>query len=321
MRGWLAVGGVLGALALAGGAIPARYGGTQQAQAATAWFSVTPASQTVSESGSSVSVDVMLNEAAGVSSWEFRLAYDPDVLDLASASADQSFLSGLPGQYCPAAVTNEDSGWVQLGCITTGQNAGKSGSGRVATITFAPKDAGKSNLLFTKVDISDAFAESYDVTAGTGVIKVAGPGDSNALEPTPTVNPSLLTPTNPQGQTPDEVDPNDPNVGPETPRPRPPTPPAGVTGSGSGAGGSGSGGTGSVRGATGSAGSGTPGSAAGPGGSASGGAVGPDGAPVAGYGLREEPAVWPRYLLGLTALAGLGLAGAGVAMARRSRAV
>ena len=199
-----------------------------------------------------------------------------------SAAVDQGYLGSLPGQFCPGANINEDAGTVLLGCGTLQANNGVSGGGRVATITFTPKDAGKSNLLFTKAELAayllDPTAPNggvIPVTTGSGVIKVAGSGDSNSIEPTPTYNPTLLTPTPSGGQVPTPVDPNDPNVGEATPRANTPTPRSGTTSSGS----SGSSSGGSVQGSTTSGGAGSPSSGAS---GSSGGATGPDGAPVAG---------------------------------------
>ena len=321
VRGWVTSAGVLGALALAMGGVP--LGGTLstpeagRVQAATASFTVSPPSQTVSEGSGPVTVDVMLNDAAGVSSWEFRLTYNPDVLELDAASADQSFLNSLPGQYCPTPAKDESAGWVQLGCVTSGQNSGASGTGKVASITFLPKDSGKSNLLFTGAGLTDHFANSLAVTTGSGVIKVAGDGESNSIEPTPTYNPSLLTPTPSGGVPPTPVDPNDPNVTGDSSA-KTPTPRSGTTSSGSGSSGSGSGSSssgGSVQGSTTSGGAGSPSSGASGSGS-SGSATGPDGAPVAGAGTLEEQAAWPRYLLVLTGIVGVALVAGGAAMSR-----
>src|SRR5687767_10542162 len=113
VRGWVTSAGVLGALALVSGGVPWSMPQADPVQAATASFTVSPPSQTVTEGSGPVTVDVMLNEASGVSSWEFRLTYNPDVLELDAATADQSYLNSLPGQFCPSAVKDETAGWVQ----------------------------------------------------------------------------------------------------------------------------------------------------------------------------------------------------------------
>ena len=319
VRGWVTSAGLLGALALASGGVALSLPESGPVEAATASFTVSPPSQTVSEGSGPVTVDVMLNDAAGVSAWEFRLTYNADVLDLETATADQSFLSSLPGQFCPGAIKNEDDGWVLIGCATSQENDGASGTARLATITFTPKSSGKSNLIFTKAVLSNDVVYSninIPATAGTGVIKVTDGGD-NSVDPTPTVNPSLLTPTNPQGTPPAEVDPNDPNVTGDSSA-KTPTPRSGTTSSGSGSSGSGSGSSssgGSVQGSTTSGGAGSPSSGASGSGS-SGSATGPDGAPVAGAGTLEEQAAWPRYLLVLTGIAGVALVAGGAAMSR-----
>jgi hypothetical protein len=279
-------------------------GGTQAAGTAT--FALSPASQTIPAGSGSVKVDVMLNDAAGVSSWEFRLSYNPSVLDLVKATPDQSFMSSLPGQLCPGALSDETAGWVTVGCVTSGQYDGASGSGRVATIEFAPKSSGKSNLIFTKADISNWEADSLGVTVGTGLIKVSGAGESTDVEATPTVNPAGLTATPPSGATaPTPIDPNDPNV-PAGSTAATATPRSGVAGSG---GGSTSGSGGTLSGSHASTGSGS--------GSGSTGAQGSDNFPVAGYGtLEERRPVWPRYLYGFIAIVGVALVIAGARSTR-----
>jgi hypothetical protein len=188
--------------------------------------------------------------------------------------------------------------------------------------------------VFSKIEVSGPEAggttgiPALPVSGGTGMIKVAGSGESNSIEATPTVNVGLLTPTVPSGASaPDEVDENDPNIGPQTPKPAS-TPRSGVSASGSSSssgGGSSSGG--SVSGGTASSGAGsvqgtsTGGSSSGGSGSTSGGATGPDGAPVAGYGsLDETEAAWPRYLYAAMAVLGIAFVGGGFALSRRSTA-
>jgi hypothetical protein len=286
-------------------------------QAVGARFSLTPASQTVDPNATAISVDVTLADAANVTAWEFQLSYNNNVVDFVSASPDPAFLesSGKP-VHCPSVNADEDAGKVILGCLVLqpaeGAMSSASGGGKLATLTFNAKHSGKSPLVFTKLELSDATPEFKSLTAsgGTGMIKVSGGGESDAIEPTPTVNPLLLTPTVPAGATlPEQVDPNDPNLGAGS----------SVSGSGGTAGSGGSGNSSSSNAASGSGSVAGSMASSGAGGSqnAASGTTGPDGAPVAGYGSLEERAAWARFAFAGPAIVGIACIAWGYAASRR----
>jgi hypothetical protein len=294
-------GGVLVAIAATLGALVVSGSWSRTDAAATSMY-ITPASQTVNQNETEVTVEVGVNDVAGMASWEFILQYDTDVVSYVASQMDTAFLSGAGGVTCPGAIIDEDEGSVRLGCNTiVGYDApGVSGSGKFASITFKPKGPGKSPLVFTKISLSNARAEDIPAGPTTGVIRVLGSGESKPSKPeaTPTVNYDLLTPTPIAGAvSPEGVDPVDPNTG--------------VAGQVSTRSGSGRSGVAGARAGTSRSGSGS-------GSGASDGAS--EDFPIAGHGPQSESTGWPRDVsIALAVMGAMTLAG-GAAIARRNAA-
>jgi len=220
-----------GALAVAAALLGAD--GRAGASTLTASLSIDPASQTVRTTDASVSVNVSVNNVTNMASWDFRLSYDPDVLEFVSATPDKTMLATLGSPSCLQTVVKDPASGailgVAVGCGVAGLPIGApgvDGSGKLATIVFKPKAAGTSPLVFTKLSLStsnsNGTVEEFNipVTGGTGIVRVLAPGESSSgLEPTPTANPSLLTPTVVSGApTPDPEVSLDPNSPRSTPR-------------------------------------------------------------------------------------------------------
>lgn len=315
-----AAGALVAAAALLGA------GGQAGASTLTASLSIDPASQTVRTTDASVSVNVSLQNVANMASWEFELSFDPDVLQFVSATADKTMLASLGSPNCLQSLHKDPASdvilGIKIGCAVAGiglDMPGVDGSGKLAAIVFKPKVSGRSPLVFTKIDLGTSGSEDSDIsynipaTGGTGIVRVLAPGESSSgLEPTPTADPSLLTPTVISGApTPDpEV-----SLDPDSPRSKPRS---GVA-SGTNPGGSGNGnGGGGLSGATPRAGSANSGVA---GAGVSGGtAAGGQNFPVAGQGgLQGDEPLWPRALLAVTGGAGALSVLAGAGMARRRR--
>jgi hypothetical protein len=172
---------VLAVLALMLGAAP-------RASAASPSFNLAPPSQTIAQNAPAVSVDVVLNDAAGIAGWSFQLSYNPDALSFVSAEADTSLLlkAGAPEVYCPNPESDQAAGLVQVRCSALGGDKDASGSAKVATIRFKPKAPGRSDLLFQRTGLVDRRSATIAVSAGAGVIRVLGPGEvAGGVAPTP----------------------------------------------------------------------------------------------------------------------------------------
>jgi hypothetical protein len=158
------------------------------ASAATPAFSLAPPSQTVAQSTAGVSVDVVLNDAAGIAGWSFQLSYNPQVLAFVSAEPDTSLLlkTGAADVYCPGVEADQATGLVQVRCSALGGDKDASGSAKVATIRFRPQVPGRSDLLFEHTTLVDRRANAIGATAGAGVIRVLAPGEAaGGAAPTP----------------------------------------------------------------------------------------------------------------------------------------
>jgi hypothetical protein len=169
-------------LALIFGATP------RAASAATPSFNLAPPSQTVAQNTPAVSVDVVLNDAAGIAGWSFQLSYNPDVLSFVSAEADTSLLlkTGAADVYCPGTESDQAAGLVQIRCSALGGDKDASGSAKIATIRFKPKAPGRSELLFQRNSLVDRKSNSIAASTAAGVIRVLGPGEvAGGVAPTP----------------------------------------------------------------------------------------------------------------------------------------
>ncbi len=309
--------GVLGALLTA---MAVAAGAGANASTVTASLSIAPPSQTV-DAGDTVTVDVSINNVVDMAAWEFVISYNPAVLDYTGAAADKTMLQPVGSVFCPGVIADEVAGKVTLSCGTFGNAEGEDlangadGSGKLGAVSFAAKAAGKSPIVFTKIELARADSTGIAVTGSTGMVCVDA---CSGVEPTPTYNPALLTPTAVSGGSQydpvDEADPNAPAGGYPTPTPRAGTsrPVAGGTTGGGGS----TGGTtsGTLAGSTVRSGSGSA-----PGVS---GATDGNGFPVAGTGAGagEGGLAWPAWIIIISGSAGLALLSAGALTSRRGSA-
>ena len=199
----LACAAVVAAVVLVLGGLPARVGASSPS------MSLDPPSQNVALAGGPVTVTVGIHDVSNMASWEFAISYDPAVVSFVSAQQDKTPLATIGSPFCPAPIVDQVAGSVRMGCATSGvstqDGTGASGSGTLGTMTFAPKAAGTSQLVFTRLEVGTPQDADIVAEQAQAVIRVLGPGDSGgALAPTPTVNPVGLTPTPIAGQpTPD----------------------------------------------------------------------------------------------------------------------
>jgi hypothetical protein len=287
-------------------------------------FKIDPPSQNVPLAQSEVTFTMKLEDAVNLAAWEFRFAFDPDVLTYTGVTPSGFLAQTGRQQQCPSPIVVTDVDipevgtgltTVQYGCNTPGSSLpGVNGDGDLAIVRFTAKAVGSTSLVCNKLEVTDAFADVPNVVNNpcTGVIKVTsgetggdgsnnngngnGNSNNNQLEPTPTPNVRVLTPT----AIPDAAltptlrlsdgsgaDPNAP----------------GATSSGS---------AGSSSGSGAASGSGTSGSSSGGGRSGVlGGIQSAAGAPIAGYGMAREAFFTLSLWAQLTLVAGLLVFGAG----------
>jgi hypothetical protein len=177
--------------------------GTSAAQGAT--IRLLPGSQNV-PIGDSLTIDVAVENATNLAAFEFRLKYNPDVLELIGVT--QADFLGSTGRnvtcYRPADADPSQAlpGNVGLGCVTgntPGSEPPVNGSGLLAHIKFSAKGPGLAYLTFVKAELSDVMSEDCcsPVSLSEAAVRVIAPDDPTpeSLPPTPTPNPAALTPT------------------------------------------------------------------------------------------------------------------------------
>jgi hypothetical protein len=304
-------------------------------QSNEATFKIEPGSQNVQLTASEVTFTMKVEDAVNLAAWEFRFAFDPDVLTYTGVTPSGFLAQTGRSQSCPSPtiVTGVDIPEVgnglttiQYGCNTLSDLPGVNGDGDLAIVRFTPKAAGTTTLICNKLELTDAFAntpQSVVSTPCTGVIKVlsgdsggdgtsggdnnsggnSNSGGNNNVEPTPTPNVRVLTPTAIPGAvlTPTLRLSDNSGVDPSAP---------GAPASGSATGGT----SGAASGSGSSSGSDSGGRSG-----VLGGIQGVANAPVAGYGMARDAFFTLSLWAQLTLVAGLMLAGTGAVVRVRNK--
>jgi hypothetical protein len=177
--------------------------GTSAAQGAT--VSLLPSSQNV-QVGQSFAVDVSVENVTNMAAFEFRVKYDPDILTLEGIT-ETGFISST-GRDAHCLVPSADPeasepGNAWYGCGTTANpdsGAPVSGSAVIAHISFSARGPGLTYLTFIRLpELSDENGDDCcsPVSWNEASVRVIGSDESTPqdLPPTPTRNPSALTPT------------------------------------------------------------------------------------------------------------------------------
>ncbi|MCC7141841.1 MAG: hypothetical protein IT349_07025, partial [Candidatus Eisenbacteria bacterium] len=94
----------------------------------------------------SFDVDLRINDARELAAFELCLGYDPALLEVEAVIIDETFLEStgrtvLPLNPVPCSPTCMPAG-TRFGAVTTGPQPTPTGSGRLATIRFAPQGGG-----------------------------------------------------------------------------------------------------------------------------------------------------------------------------------
>jgi len=171
------------------------------AQAQTPVIKIVPTSQTVDISGGRFSVDIVVEDVSNLGAFGFKLKINPAIIRLVGVE-EGPFLGSTGRQvHCPAPtysqpVAGAPADTLRFGCATIGRDtAGASGSGTLATVTFAPRKAGTTPLVLiasNEVDretgLTDIMSEEILAASSGGEVTVVGSGPEPAPgrdEPTP----------------------------------------------------------------------------------------------------------------------------------------
>jgi len=103
--------------------------------------------------GKTFSVNVNLTYGTNLNNWAFNMSYDPDILQVVSATEGNHLKSG--------GTTTFNNGTIGTGNLTgvsssLGTGLGVNGSGTLATVTFEVLKAGNSSLDLTSVKLFDS---------------------------------------------------------------------------------------------------------------------------------------------------------------------
>jgi hypothetical protein len=205
---------VAGAFALAAvmGAVLLRSELQPAAAAGTGGIAVSPASQQVLQGSGPFGVDINAVGVSPVGSFDFKIQYNPQVLSFFGLAVGPFLSSTGRPIFCPPAVVDNLAGTVQFSCASSGATpAGPTGSGRLATLAFAPVATGTSPLTFINTlnspysdEGGDAFTVYSFSNGSVDVLPNNGtplPTSTQTLTPTitPTTGPTLSPTPTPTG--------------------------------------------------------------------------------------------------------------------------
>jgi len=192
----VAMGGLLAFVALLG----AKLAGPASGQATTVRVVV---SQGTASVGDSVTVTISIENVTNLGTYEWVLAYNPDVLDLASGNpVNGDFLRSTGRSVsCVPPIVDTAVGTVRFGCTSSAPpDAGPGpGPGVLSTVTFTAKAAGSTSLCLSWASLGDASPYVNDIPLSPSQV-VQGASCAPAATPTPATPPPDYTP--PSGETP-----------------------------------------------------------------------------------------------------------------------
>lgn len=160
---------------------------------------VEPASQTV-PAESKASVQVRVQNVENLEGYQFRLAFDPEVLEYQSIDEERTFLESTGrSAFCLPGPNDFEltQAIIRFGCTSSGTSEGPSGAGLLAEITFATtcSNTSGSDLVFVPLLSNEGVvvgAVELTNVIGQGIPAVSLGGEINVDSCTP---PSTATPT------------------------------------------------------------------------------------------------------------------------------
>ena len=190
-----------------------------------ATVSVDPASVESPAVGEQFTVNINIADGAGIAGFQAQVNYDNTALSYVIA-AKGDYLPGDPAAGTFFPVLRPGDSHVVIGGTSIGAGTGD-GDGTLATVTFEVLEVKASSISLTDVTLSDAAAQSLDVTTADGAVTVPAPDPEPEPDPEPTPDPEPDPEPTPDPE-PDPEPTPDPEPDPEpTPDPEPdpePTP-------------------------------------------------------------------------------------------------
>jgi len=186
-------------------------------------LSLQPNSQTVAV-GETFNVDVMASGVENLGSFEFSLDYDPALLQFNQATLGE-FPASTGRNFTPTGPSDEN-GSVKYGAFSLGADAGPSGEGVLATLTFTALAEGVSPLDFTAAQVTNISGTEQQIaqmtdgqvtimtTQATATITQIAAGTATVTPTQVAAGTATVTPTQVATSTPTQVAAGTPTVTP-----------------------------------------------------------------------------------------------------------
>jgi len=94
--------------------------------------------------GQTFGIDIKISDVIDLYGWEFKLGWNPDLLDVVSVTQGNFLKQGGLTFFWP--VMNNTGGYILVDCTLLGSVPGVSGSGTLATVKFYAENQGESLL-------------------------------------------------------------------------------------------------------------------------------------------------------------------------------
>jgi hypothetical protein len=134
-------------------------------------------------------VNVSIEDASYVQSFEFKLTFDPTVLNAVNAKLGSFF----PPAIVPVISIDNTTGYVTVAATLRPSDPYANGDGTLATITFHVESLGACDLIFSKTDLRDPLGYSLPHTTANGYFNnMLVP--KLAVDPVEIVDPTLVPP-------------------------------------------------------------------------------------------------------------------------------
>lgn len=118
------------------------------------------------EVGQAFFVNIRITDVADLYCWEFKLGWDPSILDAIKVSEENFLKQG--GDTFFAKKINNTQGYVLVDCTLFGDVAGVNGSGTLASIEFYAEAQGESVLDLYDTILINSLEQSITHTANNG---------------------------------------------------------------------------------------------------------------------------------------------------------
>jgi hypothetical protein len=148
------------------------------------------------ELGTSVSVQVVVSDVVNLYGVDFKLSFDPALVQVVDADSDKAGVQITLGDFLspdivPAHVVDNAAGTIEIAFAQKAPSLPATGTGTIATIMFTGTDPGLSLLTFDSVQLSNSDAIEILASKFDGKLLVGDP-----QQPIPTATPTPDTPQN-----------------------------------------------------------------------------------------------------------------------------